>query len=372
MIQRLFVIGASGNVGREFIKKIISLDTAEHHKNPSKIVGIANSTHYEFKPDGILVEDLKKISLSQERAKEVLSQKIPYKDLGILLDQVKSTGMDGEIIFIDITAGKEALLKFHKKVITASRNSIVTANKNPISLYGMEDFKILTQYHKRYDTNTTVMGGGGALNFVCERYDIRDFIRKVEGCFSGTLGYILSELEKEEKSFSGIVRAAKEDGYTEPNPWDDLNGLDVARKLLILARYSGLEIDMQDLQIEPLISEKYGELSGEEFLDALKEEDMRFYELVAKAKKRKSVLRYVASLNAKGNSIEISVKLNTYPKDSDFGSLSGTANLVVIETDTLEAPIPHVIKSRGAGLGVTADALRTGVSKMLPIGVSRL
>lgn len=372
MIQRLFVVGATGNVGRELIKKVITYDNAEHHKNPSKIVGIANSTHYEFRPEGVSIEDLKKISLSQERAKEVLEQKIPYKELGMLLDQVLSAGMDGEIIFVDVTAGREELLKFHKKVITQSNNSLVTANKNPISLYGMEDFKILTQYHRRYDTNTTVMGGGGALSFVCERYEIRDFIRKIEGCFSGTLGYILSELQKEEKTFSEIVRTAKDDGYTEPNPWDDLNGLDVARKLLILARYSGLEIDITDIQVEPLIDKKYGELSGEAFLESLKEENNRFRELVQEAKGNNCVLCYVASLDTRDNNIEISVKLKCCPKDSDFGSLTGTANLVIIETDTLQAPVPHVIKSRGAGLGVTADAVRTGISKMVPTGVPRL
>ena len=372
MIQRIFIIGASGNVGRELIKKALSHDIAEHHRNPSKIVGMANSTHYEFKPGGLSSEDLKKVSLSAEKAKEVLSQKIPFKELSVLLDQVQSSGMDGEVIFVDVTAGKEALLAFHKEIITKSRNSIVTANKNPISLFGMDDFKILTQYHRRYDANTTVMGGGGALNFVSERFEIRDFIRKIEGCFSGTLGYILSELEKEEKSFSEIVRSAKKDGYTEPNPWDDLNGLDVARKLLILARYAGLEIDITDIHLEPLIDKKYEQFSGEAFLKALEQEDERFRTLSKEAKSNNCVLRYVASLHTKNNSLEISVKLKSCPKYSEFGSLSGTANLVEIETDILEAPIPHVIKSRGAGLEVTAAAVRTGISKMLPLGIPRL
>jgi homoserine dehydrogenase len=167
--------------------------------------------------------------------------------------------MDGEVTFVDLTSGKTDMLDFHKQVITQSNNALVTANKNPISLYSMEDFNMLLKKYGRYNANTTVMGGSGAFDFVNERAEmIDDKIHLIKGCFSGTLGYVLSEVEKGKK-FSQVVRAAKEAGYTEPNPWDDLNGLDVGRKILILARLSGNEIAFEDLKIEPLIDEKYAQ-----------------------------------------------------------------------------------------------------------------
>ena len=227
-------------------------------------------------------------------------------------------------------------------------------------------FTELTTYARRYDTNTTVMGWAWILNFVHERTNgIADNIHKIEGVFSWTLWYILSELEKQEKTFSQIVRDAKEQWYTEPNPWDDLNWLDVARKLVILARYAGHEIDITDVQVNPLVWLQYAQYSGEEFLNQLENEDASFSTQASMAESQWKVLRYVAKMNYAGEKLSLEVWLMSVLKNSDLGTLDGTSNLAVISTDILSDPLPHVIKSRGAGLAVTAGSVRVWISKML-------
>lgn len=370
MKQYLFVIGA-GNVGREFIKRVQTKDSSEFHKNPSVIVGVAELGYMIFDPNGIEGDLLCQIAESSKSAKIVLSQKTSYKQMDEILQVVKNSVLDGKVIFVDLTAGKNALLDFHKNVIKNSLCSIVTANKNPISLYGMKDFDVLTKFHHRYDANVTVMGGAGIVNFINERREILDEIQGIQGCFSGTLGYILSELEKGEKVFSEIVRQANDEGYTEPNPWDDLNGLDVARKILILARYSGYDISIENVIVKPLIDKRFGELQGEEFFEALKQKNKYFANLQERACANGQVLRYVGQMINKDSVISLKVGLQLMPRDGEFGSLKGTANLVVVNTKTLADPIPHVIKSRGAGLEVTADAIRTGILKLMPYGIEK-
>ncbi len=368
MKQRIFILGASGNVGRELVSQILEKDMKENHINPSEIVGLANSTSYIFNSGGISIPTLENISSSREWAISSFEQGgIPYKNIGEILGLIKGQGLDGEIIFADVTAGKDELLHFHKSVLLDSQNFLVTANKNPISLFTQQDFNELTTYARRYDTNTTVMGWAWILNFVHERTNgIADNIHKVEWVFSGTLGYILSELEKQEKSFSQIVRDAKELWYTEPNPWDDLNGLDVARKLVILARYAGHDVDISDVQISPLVHEKYAEYSGEDFLNKLEDEDSSFTERASIADNEWKVLRYVAKMNNENGKLLLEVGLMSVEKNSDLWTLAGTSNLALISTDILSEPLPHVIKSRWAWLEVTAWAVRVWISKMLP------
>lgn len=371
MRQRIFILWASWNVWRELVRQIVEKDWKENHVNPSKIVWISSSSKYIFSSWWIEDSVLNDISESRETAVEAFKSKgTQFTSLSALLDIVKKQWMDWEIVFVDVTAWKQDLLDFHKEVILKSNNYLVTANKNPISLFSIEDFNELTSYNWRYDTNTTVMGWAWVLNFVNFRNNwIKDNIKKIEWVFSWTLGYILSELEKWENSFSQIVKNAKEWGYTEPNPWDDLNWLDVARKLVILARYAGHSISIDDVKVSPLIDEKYAEYTWDEFLNKLKDEDAYFDKSSKEASDEWKVLRYVWEMSFNKWKIELKVLLKKVDKNSDLGTLSWTSNLAVIETEILEAPLPHVIKSRWAWLAVTAWSVRVWIFKMLPSNI---
>lgn len=370
MKQRIFILWASWNVWRELIKQIIENDWLSSHVNPSEIVWIANSSSYIFNSGWINKDLLLNISSSRIEAVKCFNKESKkITDLKDLVNIVKNSWMDWEVVFVDVTAWKDELLEFHKYVINNSSNFLVTANKNPISLYSMDDFNLLTSYSGRYDTNTTVMWWAGVLNFVDERRNkIADDILNISWVFSGTLWYILSELNMWEKSFSSIVKEAKEKWYTEPNPWDDLNGLDVARKIVILARYAGHNISIDDVEVEPLIDIKYWNIDESEFLESIKEEDERFLSLHNQAKKSGEILCYLGEINynKKSNKLKLKVWLKSVSKESYLWNLSWTANLAIVETEILSNPVPHVIKSRWAWLSVTAWAVRVWIAKMLP------
>lgn len=368
MKQRLFIIWASWNVGRELIKQVIEKDTAKFHKNPSEIIWIANSKKYIFNSGGIDKNILKDFSNSRENALNILDKKWDsFEKLTDLVDLVEKEWLDGEVVFVDVTAWKNELLDLHKYVILNSNNFLVTANKNPISLYSLEDFEFLTSYSGRYGTNTTVMWWAGVLKFINERTNkIVDKIIKIQWVFSGTLCYILSNLNTWKYKFSEIVKLAKENGYTEPNPWDDLNGLDVARKLVILARYAGYKVSIDDINIKPLIDEKYGNMDLITFLEEIENEDDYFKNLVKQAKEKNEVLAYIWEMVYDKDKLSLNVGLKFVPENSDLWRLSWTENIAIVETEILKEPIPHVIKSRWAWLSVTAWSVRVDIANMLP------
>ena len=175
-----------------------------------------------------------------------------------------------------------------------------------------------------------------------------DEIHKVEGSFSGTLAYVTSELSPE-KSFSSIVRTALSLGYTEPDPRDDLGGVDVARKALILARGLGRKLELSDIKVDPLYPPEMDSLSIPEFLEAVSSLDKEYKEKAEKAKENGTVLRFAASITEK----EISVGLQECSAESPLGRLQGTLNMVAFHTRVYhEAPV--VVMGAGAGGEVTA------------------
>ncbi len=367
--QNVVVLGGSGNVGREFISQVIQHDTAfsNKHLNPTNIIALTNSKGFWFNRHGLQIqkqpENLRKWKVSKDAFISYMQdtdQYQEYDNLSELLKLLKDEGMSGEITFVDITAGKDELRDFHMKIINDSSENIITANKNPLSIFSTDVFRTLTRYRERYGFLCTVMAGANAVSNLLDYYDTSEKVKRIEACFSGTLGYLCAELEKGERSFSEILDNAKNMGYTEPHPKDDLNGLDVARKLIICARTFGHNVSMSDIELEGFIDDSYLNIDDvSKFMDSVKGADQEMRDKFASAKSNRKTLRYVArfELRENGNSI-FKVSLREVLPDSPLGSLKGSSNKVIVETDIFNGDKKHIIESPGAGPDVTAWGLR--------------
>ena len=155
------------------------------------------------------------------------------------------------------------------------------------------------------------------------------------------------------KPFSKIVREAREKGFTEPDPRDDLSGLDVGRKLVILAREMGRELELDDVRIESRVPRSLEQGSVEEFLDRLPEDDQAMIGLLSQARDRGEVLRYVGMVHPVG---QCSVELKSYPRSHAFAGTSGSDNIVAFTTQRYHTQ-SLIVQGPGAGPEVTAGGV---------------
>jgi homoserine dehydrogenase len=198
----------------------------------------------------------------------------------------------------------------------------------------------------RYEA--TAGAGLPVLDTLAKLQEAGDRIEEIQGAFSGTLGYIMTALEKGAR-FSDAVREAWKLGYTEPDPRDDLSGTDVARKALILARTLGRRLELSDIALESLYTPAVDHAEPARFVENLKALDDTFADKVARASREGKVLRYVARIGKRA----IRVGVEAVPAGSPLGRLHGTDNTVVIRSKRYTTN-PLVVTGPGAGAGVTA------------------
>jgi aspartokinase/homoserine dehydrogenase 1 len=204
-----------------------------------------------------------------------------------------------------------------------------------------------------YLYEATVGAGLPIIQTLRDLRDTGDEIQRIEGILSGTLAYLFNVWDGSE-SFSSIVRAAKAKGYTEPDPRDDLSGIDFARKLIILGREMGLKLEMADVQLEGLVPPALRSCSSEEFLDRLSEFDGPMAQRLQAARSRNRVLRYVGALDAATG--KASVGLMELERSHTFANINLTDNVVRFMTRRYNAN-PLVVQGPGAGPEVTAGGV---------------
>ncbi len=196
---------------------------------------------------------------------------------------------------------------------------------------------------------------GAGLPVIQTLRDLRqtgDDITRIEGIFSGTLAYLFNVFDGSEP-FSSIVRAAKAKGYTEPDPRDDLSGMDVARKLIILGREMGLTLEMSDVQVAGLVPAALEKCSVEEFMLRLPEFDGAMAATLADARKKHEVLRYVGRIDADGRATVGLVRLDA---KHAFANIALTDNVVRFATRRY-CDNPLIVQGPGAGPEVTAGGV---------------
>jgi len=262
-------------------------------------------------------------------------------------------------VIIDCTASDQIASKYAEWL--AKGIHVITPNKKAFSNdYG--DYQALQdaadEGSSHYFYETTVGAALPVITTLCDLIHTGDEVRSIRGIFSGTLAYLFNVYDGS-TPFSEIVRVAKDSGYTEPDPRDDLSGMDVARKLTILARELGQKIEIGDFPVKNLVPEALRDCSVDEFLQGLPAYDDEMEVLYQNAAAENKQLRYVANLDADGTA---SVGLEAVDASHPFCNINLTDNIVQFETERY-SDNPLVIQGPGAGpevtaAGVFADLLR--------------
>lgn len=343
----VFLMG-TGVVGSALLDQIERnhLSFQERYNLDIRVVGIANSHAMLLNGQGI---DLKEW---QSNAKDPLSWEF-------YLDQMLRSSLPNPV-FVDCTSNQAIADSY--RTILQSGISIVTPNKKANS-GSFDAYRALRGYRAAFLYDANVGAGLPIISTVQGLQRSGDRILKIEAILSGTLSYLFNSFESG-APFSDLVKEAQNMGYTEPDPRDDLNGMDVARKLLILAREAGYPLEMKDIRLKRFLPNAcFDAPSIDAFYVKLKDFDSSLSELRRKAAAEGKRLRYIASLE--NGRAEIS--LCAVGPEHPFYSLSGNDNIVSIHTEYYSKN-PLVIRGPGAGAAVTAarvleDIVRIGLEK---------
>ncbi|KPM32423.1 Bifunctional aspartokinase I/homoserine dehydrogenase I [Croceitalea dokdonensis DOKDO 023] len=334
-----------GTVGGTLIRQILhSHDKINQRKGIDlRIFAVANSKKVLLNPRGV-----------GEDWEEQLASTAPGYALQDIIHFAQEYHLEN-LIAIDNTASTDFVSQYFELISAGfdlvSSNKI--ANTLDFDYYQMVRDK-LEEHQKQYLYETNVGAGLPLIDTIKLLHLSGENITQIKGVFSGSLSYVFNTFSESDQPFSAVLQTAMQNGYTEPDPREDLSGNDVARKLLILARELDLENEFADISIDNLIPQELQEVSVAAFLASPDVLDAKF-NAIKKAQKPNHVLRYIGDLygNLQQNKGILEAKLISVPKSSALGQVSGADSIVEIFTESY-GDHPIVIQGAGAGAAVTA------------------
>lgn len=346
-----------GQVGRALIPMLAS---AQRRGVPFRVVAVIDRTAAVIAPEGISPPKLARLRTRKARGL-ALSSALTGRALTPEAAVLELTRHAYESpVLVDLTASDTMALL---RTAAEAGMHLILANKRPLTerRADAEALRHIVTARGRQLRFEATVGAGLPVMDTCKKlHDAADRIRRIDGCLSGTLGFVLDAVSSG-TSFSAAVRTAMERGYTEPDPRDDLSGTDVARKALILGRLIGFKGELSQVKVESLVPEHARSLSRERFLQTLGEHDAEWKKRSETAQAQGHVLRYVAEVTPHS----LRVGLRAVPSAGPFGSLHGTDNLISITTDRYRDN-PLIIAGPGAGLEVTAAGVLNDLIALTP------
>lgn len=338
-VLNLFIVGV-GHVGRRLIEQIRHQQSnlKDNKALELNVVGVANSRHCIFDRNGIDVDSYV----------DALANSEMKADPETICDEIIKMNIFNPV-FVDCTANP-AIASLYGKLLSHNVN-VVAANKLAASSE-YENYRRLKQVARKRDVKflfeTNVGAGLPIINTINSLINSGDRILKIEAVLSGTLNFIFNVLSKDVK-LSRAIMMAKEAGYSEPDPREDLSGKDVVRKLVILSREAGYRLELSDVEKDLFVPDEMMSGSIDDFFKKIPAIDQSFEQRRAAVEQNGRRLRFVARLeNGKA-----CVGLEEVDRNSPFYSLESSNNVILITTERYKE-YPMEIKGYGAGAEVTA------------------
>jgi len=333
-----------GGVGQALAAQIAALDITAH----IRVVGVVDRSGYVFEPAGLSGTTLRRLARAKRDGRSLAESGGQAATAEAALAHMTMHALSCPVI-ADVTGDDTG-----PWLIAALTQGcdLVLANKKPLAV-GARDYRQLfdtaRQHGRRIRFEATVGAGLPVIDTWHKLDESGDRVRRIEGCVSGTLMFVLDAVARDQR-FSEAVREAMARGYAEPDPRDDLNGADAGRKALILARLLGYE--GPPAKPESLVPASMRAFTRERFLEALPSLDAPWATRVAQARSRGFVWRYVVSATPR----TATAGLMQVPATSPMGAAGGTRNLLVFTSDRYRTE-PLVVSGPGAGPEVTAAGM---------------